>query len=461
MDIADYDWTGILGRVLLALLILVITWIVARLVKWAITKLVARVGFLQREGADGRQVGASIGQIAALLVWLFGLIAVLQVFRLNEVLGPIRGMLEAIMAYLPNIIGAAVVFFIGYLIAKIVKQILEAALGAINFAGLVTRAKSGAERTTGTSQGSGSAYATSDAYEGGTYEGGAYDSSADDTTIDTRETNARIASVIANLVFAVILIIVTIAALQILGIQAIADPAQQMLTMILGAIPAIIAALIILGLGYLIARFVGDLLESTLHGVGTDRAVENMGVQTGRTSPSTIIAWIVKAAIMVFFAIMAAQLLGFEEITNILNEVLALGGRVIFGAAIIAVGFFLANMVARAIDSSTASTIVRYAIIGLFAAMGLQFMGVADQIITLAFGSIVVGAALAAALAYGLGGRDAAARSLEKAERKMEAQKWSDRGTSPQSATQSAAPSSTPPPTTPPPTTPPPGGPAV
>jgi hypothetical protein len=69
----------------------------------------------------------------------------------------------------------------------------------------------------------------------------------------------------------------------------------------------------------------------------------------------------------------------------------------------------------------TATTILRYGTIILFVAIGLQYMGLADSIINLAFGSIVVGAALAAALAYGMGGRDVAHRSLERLERRMEA----------------------------------------
>ncbi len=435
MDIAeDYDWAGILGTVLIVVVILVVTWIVARLVRWAVAKLVGRIGFLQHEGADGRDVGTSIGQIAALLVWLFGLIAVLQVLELEQVLAPLQGMLDTILAYLPNIIGAAIVFFIGYLIAKIVKQILLAALGAVNFAGVFGRAKSAAVRTTGTE--------TSES--GSTYDPvtGEYTTTTDDTENQDRETNARIASVLANLVFAVIIIVVAIAALQILGISAISDPAQEMLSLILGAIPAIIAALILLGIGYLIARFVADLLESTLVGIGTDRAVRNVGVSTGQVSPSTIIAKIVQVAILIFFAIMAAQLLGFAAITDILNEVLALAGRVLFGGAIIAVGFFVANLIGRAVGRSTAGTVFRYATIILFVAIGLQYMGLADAIINLAFGAIVVGAALAAALAYGLGGRDVAHRSLERLERRMEA--------SPTSPSLTTPPSTTPPPTTPP-----------
>src|SRR5690606_23418165 len=66
--------------------------------------------------------------------------------------------------------------------------------------------------------------------------------------------------------------------------------------------------------------------------------------------------------------------------------------------------------------SGTVSAIVRWAIIILFAAMGLQSMGVADSIIQMAFGALVIGAAAAAVLAFGLGGREAAARQLRKLE---------------------------------------------
>lgn len=414
MDIAeDYDWTGILGTIVIVLLILVVTWVVARLVRWAVAKLVSRIGFLQRQGADGRDVGTSIGQIVALLIWLFGLIAVLQVLQLEQVLGPLQGMLETILEYLPNIIGAAVVFFIGYLIAKIVRQIIVAALGTVDFARLLGRARAAATRETGAEPDTGG-----ETYDPAT---GQHSRTPADNEYEARETNARVASVIANLVFAVIVVVVAIAALQILGIRSISEPAQEMLTLILGAIPAIIAALVILGIGYLIARFVADLLGAVLEGVGTDRVVREAGITTGRTSASTIIARIAQVAILVFFAIMAAQLLNFPAITNILNEVLALAGRVLFGGAIIAAGFIVANIIKRVMGEGTATTILRYGTIILFVAIGLQYMGLADSIINLAFGSIVVGAALAAALAYGMGGRDVAHRSLERLERRMEA----------------------------------------
>ena len=56
--------------------------------------------------------------------------------------------------------------------------------------------------------------------------------------------------------------------------------------------------------------------------------------------------------------------------------------------------------------------IVRYATIVLFVAMGLKYMGIADSIIEMSFGALVIGGAAAFALAFGLGGKDAAARVL-------------------------------------------------
>jgi hypothetical protein len=411
----DYDWAGIVEKVVVALVILVVTWVLARVVRWAIAKLVGKVGVLQRQGGDGRSVGESLGQVASLLVWLFGLVAILQVFALEAVLEPIQSLLSTVMSYLPNLIGAAFVFFIGFVIAKIAKALVETALGAVDFGGLAAKVNPN-QAAQAVGAGASSAGTTT----GSTTTGSTTTASADPSGTASGDGGfvRNIPSLVGNLVFALILIVVSISALQILGISAISDPAERMLTIIMDAIPAIIAAGLILALGYVIAKFAGDLLESTLRGLGTDRAVAGLGIVPEGQSASDLLAKVAKVAIMLFFGIMAARALNFPEVTAILNEVLELGGRVLFGAAIIAAGFVIANLLARTVGGGTASTIIRYATLILFAAMGLQYMGIADSIINLAFGSIVVGGALAAALAYGLGGRDAAARSLDKLNQK-------------------------------------------
>ncbi|UYQ76473.1 mechanosensitive ion channel [Glutamicibacter sp. JL.03c] len=379
--LGNIDWASMLQRVGIALIILIVTWLVARIVRWAAAKLVSRVKFLQKQGNDGAQIGQSLGKVAGLIVWLFGLVAILQVFALSEVLTPVQGLLGGVMAFIPNLIGAGFIFFIGYVIANIVRQLLTTGLGTVDFSGIVRKLTPGSEPV---------------------------------DEIKSRETQAKIVDIIANIVFALILLVVAISALQVLGIAAISQPAEQMLQLIFTAIPQVIMALVLLAVGFLIAKFVGQLLESTLQGVGTDRVVAGWGVVPEGKSASGIIAGIVKIAIVLFFGVMAAQMLNFPAITNILNEILELGGKILFGAAIIAAGFVVANVIGKFMGDTTASKIIRYTAIALFVAMGLKYMGIADSIINMAFGAIVIGAALAAALAFGLGGREAAARTLDK-----------------------------------------------
>ncbi|WP_240518012.1 mechanosensitive ion channel [Brevibacterium aurantiacum] len=443
------DLWSVLAKVGLAILILIVTWILASIVKWAIGKLVTKIPALQRDGSDGRQIGKSIGQIGSLIIWLLGLIAVLQLFNLDQVLSPLQGLLDGIFGFLPNIIGAGFIFFIGFVFAKIAKQLVQTALNAVDLTKLTSKFSSLGDRATGLAEsatGTGpqqnninsqqAAYGQPQQGHPGQQPGhpgqqghpGQPQQGHPGAGNPNAEANAKISSLAGNLVFGIIIIVVSISALQVLGIAAISQPAQQMLELFLSAIPAIIAAGILLAIGGVIAKFLGNLLEEVLRGVGTDRAVDSIGIVPEGTSASSVITKIVQVAIMIFFAIMATRMLGFPEITNILNEILDLGGSVLFGAAIIAAGFLIAVLIGKFITNNVASKVLRYSAIALFIAMGLRYMGLADSIINLAFGAVVIGGAAAAALAFGLGGRDAAAKMLNKVEAEVETAVDNDSG---------------------------------
>ena len=392
MSVDDFDVAGILTRVVAAVVILVVTWLIAKLVKTLLSKGLRRVKVLQREDSSGQSLGESLATIASLVVWLFGLIAILNLFALTEVVAPIQDLLQRVLAALPGIVGAALIFFIGLVLARIVRQLVETSLRA-----------AGADDWLRRSDASGAGSSETTAVPAGT----------------TMPTLSRIAG---QLVFALIVIVVSISALQVLGIEAIAEPATQMLTLILNAIPSVIAAALLLGIGYLISRFVGPLLESTLRGLGTDRALADLGAGgTRSTPPSRVIATIGQVAIVLFFAVAATRVLGFPEVTEILDTVLEVAGGIILGGAIIAVGVFVANLAPRFVSGRTGD-VIRYAAIVLFVAIGLGSMGLADSIVNLAFGALVVGGAAAAAIAFGLGGRDAAARQLQRLEARSEAE---------------------------------------
>uniref|UniRef100_UPI000836F935 mechanosensitive ion channel n=1 Tax=Nocardioides jensenii TaxID=1843 RepID=UPI000836F935 len=368
----DVDWAGLAGKVAAALVILLVTWLLAKLVQAAFVKATQKVTVLQKAGSDGESIGSSLGTIGSLLIWMFGLMALLQLFGLTQTLAPIQNLLNGVTGFIPNLIGAALIFVVGSLLAKVVRQLVETALGALPFDKWLNRA--GADEVTG---------------------------------------NTSISKTLALVLYALIMIVVAIAALQVLGISSISEPAEQMLNTIFTAIPNIIAAALLLGIGVVIARFAGDLLKELLDGFGVDRSLHAMDVMPADKSATPAIAKIAQVGIVLFFAVMAAQLLKFPQVTEFLSAILELGGRVIFGAAVIAAGVLIANQLAK-LASGTGGTIIKAATIVLFAAMGLKFMGIADSIIELGFGAVVIGGALAAALAFGLGGREAAAQQLAR-----------------------------------------------
>jgi len=385
-------------KVLIAILILIATWIVARVVKWVLQKAIDRSPALKKHmtGTPEETVGHQLGTIAKLIIWLVGIMAALRFLGIGQILAPINDLVVEIFGFLPKLIGAGLIFFIGLIVARIVRRLVETVLIAANIDGLLARIGIGSTE--------GTVRTSPEAVPPGTAPG------------STRASLARAAGV---LVYALIIIPVAIAALQVLGIEAISGPAITMLNEILAAIPRVLAAALWLGIAFVAARFLKTIIEAILPPTGFDDAIRSTGVLPARASPSRIVANIAMIAIILAASIEAAKQLGGDTIAIFLIQVTELGSKVIFGTLIIVAGVFLARIVANLVGSGTgegsfAQTIVRYAIIALFTAIGLTFMGLADQIVMLAFGLILGSAAVACAIAFGLGGRDAAAHILER-----------------------------------------------
>ncbi|OYO08310.1 hypothetical protein CGZ98_17355 [Enemella evansiae] len=435
MAMNNFDWSGIAVKAGAAIVILIITWILARVVKSLLSKLLGRVKVLQRSGGGNHSLAESLGNVGSLIVWLLGLTAILNLFELTQVLGPIQSLLAGVLGALPRVLGAAVIFIVGVMLARVVRELVTAALRGTR---VDERLQSLSRRATqgSTQQGQ---YAQGDPQYA---QGDPQYAQQDPATVDP-ETGAtrrmpsgpaaggpasgpgggpaggmQISNLVGQILYALIIVVMSIAALQVLAIQAISEPATQMLSTILDAIPLILGAGILLAIGVIIARFIGGLLDSMMRGFGLERTIGQLGIDGANAV--TVITRIVQVAIVLFFGIAATRMLNFPQITEMLNAILALGGRVLFGGVVIAAGIFLAGLLARTIGGGLVAQIVRWATIVLFAAMGLKYMGLADSIVNLAFGALVVGGAAAAALAYGLGGRDAAARQLNKLERKVD-----------------------------------------
>lgn len=418
-DALLYEWAP---KVLGALVILVAAWVIGKAVKWALAKMINRIPGASKATTSEdpkHSVGANLGDVAFWLILLFGVVAALGVLNLGQVVAPLNSLLTQVASFVPNVIGAVLIFFIGFIVATLARRVVEAALQAANADRWLEKA--GLSRATG---------------------------------------STGVSSAIATVVFVLILIPITIAALEQLGIQSLTVPAVAVLSTVLAAIPHVLAAAIVLAVGWFIGRWVAGLIERVLPATGFDRSISSLtslarpaeaaaptattapyagdvtpatarvlgGEPVKTATPSSIVGKIVMVAIVAFSAVEAAKLLQFGTIALTLQEILSLAGHVIVGGVIITAGVLIAGVLARLIDQGTrgadgfASTLVRWATIALATAMGLRFMGIADDIVLLAFGLILGAAAVAAALAFGLGGRDAAGKV---------AQVWADKVTKP------------------------------
>lgn len=409
-DVQDilYEWGP---KILTAIAVLVAAHFLAKGVQWGMAKLIDRFPGIKAHNRDAgprETIGYQLGQLGYWLVLLIGVIAALTILELDDVVIPLSTLITDILAFVPNVIGAGVIFVVGLVVATLARRVVEAALAAARVDSWLERA--GLSRITGAS---------------------------------------GLAKTLGTLVFVLIVIPVTIAALEQLQIEAISAPAVAVLQTVLSALPRVLAAAIVLSLAFFIGRWVAGLIEQILPSLGFDRSLQSLGVKVTegdpavapgapvepqvavepavqRATPSKVVAQLVLVAIMLFSAIEAARLLDFVAIAEILQQVLDLAGHVLFGGVIITVGVLLANFLAGMIDRSTggadgfASSIVRWATIALATAMGLRFMGIADEIVILAFGLILGSAAVAAALAFGLGGRATAGKLLERWTRKDE-----------------------------------------
>lgn len=382
------QFTLFLPKLLGAVVLLVLAWAVGAALRFIVVAVLARTKLDQvvseRAGIEAEKPPSrTIGEIVFWIPLLLFLPAVFGVLDLEGLLTPLQNMFDDLLGVLPNLLAAALILVIGWFIARIARQVVAA---------LLTTA--GADRL-GERIGMGP-------------QAGA----------------RRLSAVIGLLVYALILIPAAIAALDALRIESITRPATVMLHQLLAAIPALFGAALVLGIAFLIGRLVAGLVAGILEGVGFDTLFERMGLEVPseveRTTPSRMAGYLVLVAIMLVAAIEAASLLGFDTLTALVAEFFAFAARLVLALVIFGVGLYLGNLAFRTIPRGRGpwgalyAWAARIAIIVLATAMALEHTGIAADIVRLAFGLLLGAIAVAAALAFGLGARDVAARTVQR-----------------------------------------------
>lgn len=376
-------------KILFAVLILLAAYIVALLVKWVISAAINKTGVgkgpADPDGKATKSLGDSLGIAAFWIVMLIGVIQALERLELNQIVDPLNAMLAEVLAYLPNVFGAVIIFVLFMIVANVVQKTAKA---VFVFADPVPQ------------------------------------------QLGLSSKPVNISGVAATVLAAIIGILGAIAAFDILAIDAISGPANEMLRDIVAAIPRILIAAILLSVFVLIGRFVHNLILRVLPSTGVDSAVSELGILKGADDGLTASNVIAKGAmffIVLLGLIQALRALEFEVLTQATYTVLDFAASIVFGAVIIVVGVIIARLVSGAMAatgsgiSDLAANIVKWAIVALSVILGISRMeldptggefvlNVAEMLVL----GASVGLAIAIGIGFGWGGRDWFARQLEK-----------------------------------------------
>jgi hypothetical protein len=384
-------------RVLGGAALAAVAWLVATALRMIIGQVLGRTSLdekISEQAGEGRKVPLSktLGDAVFWLVLLLFLPAILGALALEGLLEPVQSMVNKVLEYVPNIASAAAIILIGWFVARIVQRVVSGLLAAVGV-----------------------------------------DSLAEKVGVSKALGSQSLSQLLGLVVYVLILIPVIVSGLNALGLDAITRPASNMLDTMLAALPRLFAAGLVIAIAYVVGRIVSDLLSNVLRGAGFDKLMGHVGVKSEdrpeNRRPSAMAGYLALVAIILFAVIEAFALLGFGMLSELVAQLLVFGSQVLMGLVIFGAGLFLANLAGNTIEAGKASQarilalLARGAILVLAGAMALRQLGLADEIITLAFGLTLGSIAVAAAVAFGIGGREIAARQLEEWHRAVRGEK--------------------------------------
>lgn len=364
-----------------AVLLLLLAFITAAVVKSLVVKLFTKTKLntllKQADNANGKERSVDfIGKLVHLLVFLLFVPGIFESLGMREVSSPILNLLNTLWGYLPNLLAAVLVLWVGFFIARLVRELLVPVFGRLKVDTLQTRAG-----------------------------------------IQVSDTG-RLSNTLAYIVYVLILIPVIIAALQVLNIEAVSAPAIQMLDTIFQFIPNMLAALVIIIIGCTVAKFAGNIVESLIASAGFDvKLKEHLGEKENNFILSKAIGETVHIIMVVFFIVESFSVLHLSVLTNIGSAIIGYMPYILASALILLICYICDGLAGKALlkgNHTVFAMVSKIAIytIGIF--MVLNELGIAKEIVNTAFILIIAALAISFAISFGIGGRTFAEKVLKK-----------------------------------------------
>ncbi len=394
LETAEKIWANSFVQALVYLIIALIAgWIASFIVK-KLFKFIRLDSRLDKWGInDGRDGTALkfIGRLVFLIVFLLFLPAVLSALGLESVSEPITDFASVFISYIPNIIAALILVFIGILLGKILAATVSVLLAKTKIDTLGEKLK------------------ISKSSEGSDENGENAESLAN---------NVKISDLIGKIINAAVILIAIVQAVTVLDIEAISTPALSIINAIFGAIPTVILAFAVISIGVIIANIACGLLSNILQGINFDGLIKKImpGAKTN-FSLTKLSVNIVRVAIIFFVVAQGVEILKLTLLANVMSVIISYLPMVIKAIIIAVIAFFGADLLESFMNKSVpqakaAAKILKVIIYVVAGFMILSQLDFAATIVNWAFILTLSALAVAFAIAFGIGGTDFAKKTL-------------------------------------------------
>lgn len=395
LDTVEALWQNPFVKSLIFLVIALVSGWIASFVAKRLFKLFGLDEKFDAWGINEGQSGTALkfmGKLVFLIVFLLFLPAVLTALGLEGVTEPITDFASAFIGYIPNIIAGAILVFLGIFIGQIISGVVSALLRKTKIDTLAEKlSKKKAQSTP-------------------------------DTQSSTESGTGKIllSATVGKILNALILLIAIVEALTVLNIKAISEPAVLIINKIFAVIPNIIFAFVVIALGIVIANIVCSLVSSLLSGLNVDGMVSKILPKT-KTSFSlcAVITNTIRVAIILFVVAEGVKILNLEILSGITAMIISYIPMIIKAGLIAVASLFLAYLIENNLASSMpggiiSTKLIKSIIYVVAVFMILSQLEFATTIVNWSFIIIISALSVAFAIAFGIGGRDFAKKTLDK-----------------------------------------------
>ena len=371
-----------------ALLLGVIAWIVAGLVrilaKTAMLKSKVHEALANQTGSkDPEAVAEYTAKTMYYTVFLFFLPAILNTLKIYGITAPLQSMFEKVLTYIPNVVAAGAILLIGLWVAGIIRRAVS---------GLVVISR--------------------------------IDAFGEKLGVSKLFGNGGIAAMAGVVSYILVAIPVLISSLTALKIEALSNSVTGFFDKLLNATGDIIGAALLIFAAILAGGFVSALVSQLASALGFDKLIGSIlqKKEENTVAPSVILGKITFIAIIILAVLSACEILGFNQLAQLIRTFAAFGGNILLSITVLLIGVWLANVAAGALAGKCEKiliSVVRVSVIIFTAAIAIGNLNIGDSIVQIAFTLVLGAVCVAAAIAFGVGGREAAAKFLNEWSEKL------------------------------------------